>query len=143
VGGTGDIGWRLEQVGAVRSLRELRASGIFDERDYVEQQAAEDYGIAEDQAVWHLTEVALGDLDGEWEDLFDESDDDFSTIVQMERAYRDASPPPPLIAVRYPPGPPRHSPSIKPVDGAHRLTAARRAGVERLQVWLADARDAP
>jgi len=141
MGGTRDAGWRAEPIGAVRSLVELRASGIFDDCDGVEEQAA-GYGIGETERIWQLTVLNLSELDGQWEDGFEEDDyDDLSTVAEMERAYRDGVPPPPIIVVRHAPQTfwTGQTTSITALDGLHRVTAARSAKMLEIASWIGEA----
>ena len=119
------------------TLRLLRASNCFSEGDYVEQQAGWD-GISEDDPVWHLERIRLVDIE-HWSN-FGFVDEEAEYIASMADAYRQGRWPPPIIVIRHPARPTSDGTMItlSPLDGAHRTTAARMAGLKEITAWVAD-----
>jgi hypothetical protein len=132
---------KAEGTGSVRvpglTLRQLRAANHFSDGDYVEQQAEWD-GIGEDEPVWHFERIRLVDIE-HWSNFgFEDNETDY--IDSMVQAYREGSFPPPIIVVRRPPKALSDGTMItlSPLDGAHRSTAARMAGLDEITAWVAD-----
>jgi hypothetical protein len=122
----------------IRSLSELRFLGVFDDHDVVEPMASE-YGIEPHDLAWRLSHFDLREIDGEWDELgLTEAD---KTVIAMMEAYRSNDPPPPIIVIRHPPlmFTDRGFVTTTAIDGAHRVTAASRLGLDSILAWVAEA----